>query len=94
MWRLIDKLFACIISGWKWYAGSRAYAYWIRHRRIGSIAIGVSILLFLQFSPIDWAAVLHHSIKYDLVWWVNDPNGWNAGQYILATWRVEDPQKQ
>jgi hypothetical protein len=94
MWRLLDKITDSLVAVCRWYAGSRAYAFWLRHRRIGSIAIGVCILLFLWFSPIHWAAVLHHSIKYDLVWWVDDPQGWHDGQYILATWRGEDPQKQ
>ena len=94
MWRLIDILFGLVASAWRWYASSRLYAVWFRHRRIGSIVIGLSILLFLQFSPIRWAAVLHHSIKYDLVWWVDDTSAWNAGQYILAAWRGDDPQKQ
>jgi type IV secretory pathway protease TraF len=48
----------------------------------------------MYFSPIHWSMVMHHSIKYNLVWWVDDAEAWRDAEYVLARWQGSDPQNQ
>jgi hypothetical protein len=72
------------------YLGSCIY----RHRRSAGISIGVALLLIMYFSPVHWAIAMHHSIKYNLVWWTTDADAWRDAEYVLLRWRGVDPQNQ
>jgi hypothetical protein len=72
------------------YLGSRLY----RHRRGAGITIGVTLLMIMYFSPVHWAVAMHHSIKYNLVWWIADADAWRDAEYVMVRWRGDDPQNQ
>lgn len=72
------------------YLGSRLY----RRRRGAGIGIGVALLAIFYFSPVHWAVAMHHSIKYNLVWWIADNDAWRDAEYVLLRWRGDDPQNQ
>ncbi|MDR3176936.1 MAG: S26 family signal peptidase [Desulfovibrio sp.] len=91
---LVDAVWNFFIRPLKEARRVYLYSFVYRQRRICGVLIGVSLLSFMFFSPLHWAAVMHHSIKYGLVWWVDDPQGWKNAEYVMARWRGEDPQKQ
>jgi type IV secretory pathway protease TraF len=74
----------------KAYLGSSLY----RNRRIAGIAIGVALLAVMYFSPVHWAVAMHHSIDYNLVWWIADADAWRDAEYVMVRWRGDDPQNQ
>jgi type IV secretory pathway protease TraF len=72
------------------YLNSRIY----RHRRVAGISIGMALLSVMFFSPVHWAVAMHHSIKYNLVWWVDDAQAWRDAEYVMVRWLGDDPQNQ
>jgi hypothetical protein len=72
------------------YLDSRIYA---RRRSVG-ISTGIALLLIMYFSPVRWAYAMHHSIDYNLVWWVADTEAWRDAEYVMVKWRGADPQHQ
>jgi signal peptidase I len=48
----------------------------------------------MYFSPVHWAVAQHHSIKYNIVWWIADADAWKDAEYVMLRWRGADPQGQ
>ena len=98
MWNMFDKYILAVLYGirntYRAYMNSSVYKFMFNHRRILGPLFGCAFIAFLYFSPYHVSAVMHKSVKYTFVVWLEAEESWKNSRYVMARWEGDDPNSQ